>query len=313
MTDQVLQQLKRLDSVDLEALRGETPPADTFAAITSGLQPAIERSPARRPSRRWLGLAVPALAGTVAIAVALIGPSENGLGPASAAGALHELSIAARASAADDPVLSPGDLYYQETVANYGHREVWMSRQGVVAARGSEFDGLESLQPTSFFASFGGKKISYRRVLDLPRDPERLYGFMRRSTGIEPGDPNAMSQEQGMFFNMAQFLIETPLPADLRAAFYEAAARIDGTVLLGSVKTYTGEPGLGIGMWRSGGPDDPNPPVTVDGVEINQREDLIFDQKTGAIIGSRTMLNGKPDGDAAIVRSGVVAEIGDRP
>lgn len=51
--------------------------------------------------------------------------------------------------------------------------------------------------------------------------------------------------------------------------------------------------------------------TAADGTVLNQRSDLIFDRRTGALIGTRTVLNGEAQGMA--IRTGVVHAIGDRP
>ena len=197
----------------------------------------------------------------------------------------HELAIAARAHRDSDPPLRPGQYHYERT-EGFGLREEWVSGDGVAFAGGQEFEGIERLGylggGPGIYANFGDARLSYDEALALPRDPDRLYAFMASHTPVEADDPGALPQSKAMFFLLREFLITTPLPADLRAAFYDAAARIPGIELLGEVQAENGRFGLGIGMWRSGGPDDPNPPQTADGLPITQREDLIFDPRRSA-------------------------------
>ena len=179
-----------------------------------------------------------------------------------AAGALQELAIAARAHRDSDPPLQHGQYHYERT-EGFGLREEWVSSDGVAYAADrssrNRAAGISRRGP-GVYANYGDARLSYRQTLALPRDPDQLYAFMASHTPVEPDDPDALPQYKEMFFVLREFLITTPLPADLRAAFYDAAAKIPGIELLGEVRAENGQFGLGIGMWRSGGPDDPNPP-----------------------------------------------------
>ncbi len=314
--EQTITRLRAVDpAAELEAgLRLDSPGGrETLARVLAELERAPVRQP-RRPLR--LGVALAGAAGVaVAAALALTAGPGKPLGAVPAAGALHELAIAARAHRDSDPPLRPGQYHYERT-EGFGLREEWVSGDGVAFAGGQEFEGIERLGylggGPGIYANFGDARLSYDEALALPRDPDRLYAFMASHTPVEADDPGALPQSKAMFFLLREFLITTPLPADLRAAFYDAAARIPGIELLGEVQAENGRFGLGIGMWRSGGPDDPNPPQTADGLPITQREDLIFDPQTGAIIGDRVVVRGNLHGES-VVESGIVDRVGERP
>ncbi len=314
--DEATTMLKAIDPADGlgDRFREDSPASQALlASILAEIDRPVATEP-RRPARFALVVAgSAALAGATALIITA-GPGQP-LGTEPAAAALHELAIAARAHRDSDPPLQDGEYYYERT-EGFGRREEWISSDGILYVSGQEFDGIERSGylggAPGVYATFGDARLSYQQTLDLPRDPDRLYEFMAAHAPIEPGDPNALPANKSMFFTLREFLIATPLPADLRAAFYDAAAKIPGIELLGEIRTENGQLGLGIGMWRSGGPDDPNPPETAEGLPITQREDLIFDSETGAIIGDRTVVRGNAHGEA-VTASGIVDQIGERP
>ncbi len=322
MTDQLLETLRHADPLARSSL--PDPPAHTLQAILATDREVVTsgRGRARMPR---VALALAAAGATAAVAVAVLagGSPDQPFGPSTASAALHQLALAATAHKSSDPPLKPGQFYYRRVVGYGSVHESWTSRDGVVYFRRSPLgsgplippgtNALERSDSGGAYATFGSlEPLTYDEMLDLPRDTDKLYDWVRTHVQLSiPGDPRP-PENKTMFFEIREFLITTPVPADLRAAFYDVAAQIPGVELLGAVRNEQGKSGLGIGMWRSGGPDDDSPPETADGVEIHQREDLIFDQQTGEIIGDRTVVNGKASGEA-LVEAGIVSDAGERP
>lgn len=334
MSDQLLEAIRSVDPA--ASARFDPLPDETLAAILAidpqtpeaiaapGGRTVAGRSAGRRGYRRLALAATAAIAITVGAALLLDGSSNRTFGPSEASAALRELSLAASAHTSSDPPLEPGEYYYRRTIGYGQVHESWTSRSGVsylrntptkdgLAPPGSRTGELERSESGGQFAIFGGiEPLTYREMLELPRATDALYEWVRTHVQLSiPGDSRP-PEPKAMFFAIREFLITTPVPADLRAALYDVAARLQGIELLGEVENERGVRGLGIGMWRTGGPGDDTVVETAEGVEIHQREDLIFNQRTGEIIGDRIVLNGKPDGQA-VVETGIVNEPGERP
>jgi hypothetical protein len=286
-----------------------------LAELMTQLDEGVHAHPRRRLVPRFGLAAAGAIAIAVVAALVLTRSGDRSLGVSEASATLHELSLAASADRKSDPPLRPGELYYRRTISGSGEQELWISREGAVAARGSEFNGLERLGPThGVYATLGNQTrdhLSYAQMLDLPRDPDVLFGEMTRrfefeiAPGASPeeiagirGEAEDNPLNQRMFGGIESFLVDTPVPADLRASFYDVLARLDGVQVLGEVPNDAGEVGLGITMPPPGSPERP--------------EVLIFNQKTGAIIGSGTFSDGRVRG-TAIVETGIVDKVGERP
>ncbi len=99
-----------------------------------------------------------------------------------------------------------------------------------------------------------------------PRDPDALLAALRKDTGRL--DPNAEA-----FRRIAQVLITGIVPADLRAALYQAARKIPGIQLLDDVVTIDGRRGRAIALANG-----------------ETRHDLLIDPATGQYLGSRSVV-----------------------
>lgn len=104
-------------------------------------------------------------------------------------------------------------------------------------------------------------------VSRLPTDPELLLRELERQEAI--GGSNG---DWGVFTWAVDLLSVDYMSPDLRSAFYQAMSMIPGTELIGRVSDQLGRPGIAIGHTR-------------DGV----RDEVIFDRRTGDILGSRTV------------------------
>jgi RNA polymerase sigma-70 factor (ECF subfamily) len=102
----------------------------------------------------------------------------------------------------------------------------------------------------------------------LPRDPHQLLGIIyMRTLGSGP------SPEIEALVTIADTLRTGVIPADLRAALYNAAALIPGVTIVDRQATLGGRTGIAIGI-----PGE------------NYRQEIIIDPATGLLIGERTVL-----------------------
>ncbi|MEV5966492.1 CU044_5270 family protein [Kribbella sp. NPDC051952] len=118
-----------------------------------------------------------------------------------------------------------------------------------------------------------------------PRDPDALLASLRNDTGMGMG---GLAPDQRAFANLASALSTGIVPADLRAALYQAARKIPGIQLLQDVVTLDGRRGRAIGLANNG-----------------YRHDIIISAANGQYIGDRivvtqdgpgkTNANGHPD------------------
>jgi hypothetical protein len=131
----------------------------------------------------------------------------------------------------------------------------------------------------------------------LPRDPDRLYATLVALNRMRGSTP------QGMFHYGIQLLGTGLMPADLRAAWYRAMARIPGIKVIDNQANLDGRTGIALGL----------------GDEHEQRQ-LIIDPATGAFIGERTVAGQQPNQPwikpgteigASAIRTEVVDQLGE--
>jgi hypothetical protein len=90
----------------------------------------------------------------------------------------------------------------------------------------------------------------------------------------------------GQVFGSIRFLLANyPLPAELRAAMYQALTRLDGVELVGEATDLAGRRGISVAM----GPGD-------QGSKVRVRQELILDPDSGRLLGSRAVLTDKVPG-----------------
>lgn len=103
----------------------------------------------------------------------------------------------------------------------------------------------------------------------LPRDPEKLLKLIyERTSGRKDDDIKA-------FEAIMESLRTGAIPADLRAAFYQAAALIPGVDVDDELVTVDGRTGIAIGIPGPGG---------------ISRNDLVIDPDSGLVIGEQIVL-----------------------
>lgn len=103
----------------------------------------------------------------------------------------------------------------------------------------------------------------------LPRDPQQLLNYIYRTTVGQGVSPDG----QALVF-IADTLRTGAVPADLRAALYDAAAGIPGVRITNRAATLNGRTGIAFGRDESNG----------------IRQEIIIDPNTGLMIGERQVL-----------------------
>lgn len=288
-------------------------------AGTAAQRPTRRTSVRRRFAIGGLGSlgAAALVAGLVLADVAGLAGWRGGADPAAAA-VLQEASKAAIKTV--DPVLEPGQYlkvrtrgvhlagvggddvtYYQSLTDDTLYRPadldddwVWVrGPQSVYATFGPESKKVadrwsqEAASPDSFESGdllraeagtfYQGEKYAGLDDLDgLPRDPQRLLDYIYRVTADADTSP-----ETEAFVYIADRLRIGTVPADLRAAMYEAAALIPGVEFVDKRATLDGRTGVAIGRVED---------------SRGTRVEIIIDPATGEFIGDREVLIRDQDG-----------------
>ncbi|MFC9919803.1 CU044_5270 family protein [Agromyces binzhouensis] len=142
------------------------------------------------------------------------------------------------------------------------------SWESVVAERGEDY--VERLRaPGGEF--YGSPNLNDPESLaDLPRDPHRLLNYIYRTTIGQGPSPDGEA-----LVWIADRLRIGAIPADLRAAMYQAAALIPGVTVTEEQANLNGRTGIAIGRLEGAN---------------GLRQDLIIDPDTGLLIGEREVL-----------------------
>ena len=129
-------------------------------------------------------------------------------------------------------------------------------------APGGKFSGVE--QSVLFEVPLG------QAVENAPRDPRKLLDVL-----YEGGAGGGRTQDEEALVRIAETLRTGAIPADLRAALYQAAALIPGVTVVDREATLDGRTGVSLGI---GSP------------EQGFREEIIIDPDTGLMIGERSVV-----------------------
>ncbi|MGI5500234.1 CU044_5270 family protein [Lentzea sp. CA-135723] len=105
----------------------------------------------------------------------------------------------------------------------------------------------------------------------LSRDPEVLYGQIVKQNAHRSTEPAPV------FHYAVQVLAAGMMPADLRAQWYRAMAKIPGIQVFDQATTLDGRRGVSIGLTTE-----------------NEQRELVIDPATGEFIGERTLAGAKP-------------------
>ncbi|MFG2803902.1 CU044_5270 family protein [Streptomyces pseudovenezuelae] len=239
-----------------------------------------------------------ALAGAVVGGLALTGGDANTslatgpalttrIGAADARGAdrlLDDISLAA-ADTSEPTVRDDQFLYiaskvastYERTVDDrttlvsqkLHSRQVWESpdgKDGWLVEPGTTDEGGITLAGPNPVSS------AYDRLTRLPTDPEALLRkIYKESDAVR--DPE-VPRDQAAFVAIGDLLVESYPPADLTVALYKAAADIPGVVAVDDAVDAVGRHGVAVARLDE---------------QSGQRTEWIFDKKTYAFLGERTV------------------------
>lgn len=284
----------------------------TTEALREGRAALFERIGGAKPApthpRRGIRIAGLSALGAGTLIVALVATNVVGLpgwrGGAEPAAAEVLRSAALAAINTSDPVVGDGQFLLVATSAvgqvppevdDGGGSYLFQSRNElyVPADRDDEwswmrhpFEVYETFGPASMAASAKlsdlswpalSSKAFYDRVDALPRDPVQLLDRIYADTAI-PADvgrivPTPQSVDGEAFSYIVRALILGTMPAELRGAFYEAAARIPGVSITEGVATIDGRTGVAIGRDEGS----------------SHRTEMIIDPTTGLYIGDRSV------------------------
>lgn len=316
MNDLIAAEVRRMGAVRAGSIgASEIDPEGLLGRILESEPPRTGARGAKAAIGRWrLGLAGLAVAAGLAIAVLASGGGGVPLSPPSATATLREFALAASAHREQEPPLEPGQFFYRRTQGYGSVGQVWTNRQGGGAYTSTrDTPGIHRIRQGGDRVYLGQIPMGYERMLGLPRSPDALLEVVEESVlnDSQRSGPLSLHGQQRMFRAIEDFLVSAPAPADLKGAFYGALAKLDYVHLIGPTRNQAGRQGIAVGMWFNGGPDTDQVVTAADGTVLNERDDLIFNPRTGALIGTRTVLNGEVQGMA--VETGVVDRIGEVP
>ncbi|MET7731383.1 CU044_5270 family protein [Streptomyces sp. NPDC005402] len=148
-------------------------------------------------------------------------------------------------------------------------RQVWQSPDGrngwLIEPGNTSGDGITLAGPNPI-------RSAYDRLAKLPTDPKALLRKIYQESDAER-DPE-VPRDQAAFVAIGDMLTESYPPADLTAALYKAAAAIPGVVAVDDAVDAVGRHGVAVARL-----DEQN----------GQRTEWIFDKKTYAFLGERTV------------------------
>ncbi|TDC28134.1 hypothetical protein E1211_28445 [Micromonospora sp. 15K316] len=282
-----------------------TPARDRLVAAMGAEQPGGElpRRPARRTRRvrRLLvaGWATAGVAAALAAVLVLVPDRIGGQVPAAHAEATQVLhGAAAAALQLPDVEPRPDQFIYTKTRSGASTDESWLSVDGThdgllrqTPATDDENTPLPGCRDGRAAVTKGGRMDprqtepctpSPAYLPDLPTDPDAMLDHLNENYRGEPGDSNALGKD------VHDLLASKYLRPRVRAALFEAAARIPGLTVVPDVQDGAGRPGIGI-AWSHEGKS---------GV-------LVFDEESHTFLGTA--------GTSAMLEVAVVDEVGQRP
>ena len=296
-----------MDELDLiRSFRAHTaPPTSAARARARRAWSPRESRRGSRPLIRRLALGASGLAVATALGFTLLGGGEGRLSVSDARAAETLRSAAAEAEAHGLPAPRPGEYVYfrsrqaqRRSAGGYAWfersiRESWIGADGALRTRVSaqpiafagpgararweaagrpELSELPAVETHRFPTAgrkvipFGGSRLTYPELLALPTGSTELYRRIRAAAEQGGGD----SVEDESFTIVSDVVRFVPLPAELRAAFFRAAAQIPGIGYSERARDLAGR--TGVGIWFE---DD------------SGRTTLIFDPATYELLGSR--------------------------
>jgi len=290
-----------------------------------------------------LGVAV-AVAVAIALPLSLGGGAAN---PTSAAAAVLQRAARAAAAAGGPRHLRPGEYWYVKsyetragaTVADPSvrggvgqiidalqtvERQAWLGvdRPGLIVTRytrpitflspAARQQWIRDGRPRQF--PLGTTRFTvpaaqafvqpYRQLLALPSNVDALWRVIERGVGNGP----PAEKRSHMFTNIGDLLRDQPIPANVRAGLYLAAARIPGIQVLGRTHDAIGRPALAVAL---------------NDTSYGMRNELLFDPRTYVLLGESSVVVKPPStyhvkpgsvrtGSTYII-SGIVERVGQVP
>lgn len=297
----------------LRSVRSPEDPSDeALARGRQALSERILRKRSRVHTGRRIRIAGLSALGAAAITTALVWTNVVGFAgwrggaEAAAAQALHSAALATIDTS--DPVVADGQYLLVETtavnLATIGAEDgsyasyLFKSQDELYVPANWDDDWIWNRHPIETYQTFGADSeaaaesrpdpdnttellrapagafyggpptMTYGDLAALPRDPVQLLNYIYRVTlGAGP------SPDGEALVYIADRLRTGVVPADLRAAFYEAAARIPGVTITEGRATLDGRTGVAFGRDEGG----------------DFRQEIIIDPETGLFIGERTV------------------------
>lgn len=278
------------------------------AVVTARARLAAHTRPRRLPRLGRLSLG--AVAAGLALAVGLVavqvinGDGKEGVlnaEPASATEVLDRAATAARHQ--HDPHPRAGQFVFAESLDDYydsginpdshtkpgwtkNHRRVWLPVDGKQNGLLKEQTTLSHGKPvkqawsTTPLEQPGGGPLNdpnnYAALNQLPRDPDKLLTELHRMyPATHSTDPaRDRTADEKVFDGIQGMVAEHYLPPSLRAALFQAAEKIPGITLVKDSADAAGRHGIAVAL------------TFKEGI----REEIIFDRRTYAPLGSRTVL-----------------------
>ncbi|MGW3959629.1 CU044_5270 family protein [Amycolatopsis sp. NPDC005003] len=289
---------------DMQLLRDFAGPAGLPAAGDLARKRAelLTATVSARPRHRralWGGVTAAGLAAAVA-AVFVLTPSDAPVGPAPVRPVTDPVGIlyaaAAKARALPDVTPRPDQFVYTKTrLADGRENETWASvdgtHDGLSFVFGHETEVAGCRDGKRVQKEGRGRTVTSRCVphpaapADLPTDADAMLAYLHKSTYGEGDTLHDLGRE---VVDLAGGWLR---PA-VRAALYEAVAKVPGLVSRTDAKDATGRTVLGI-TWNS---------TTEHG--IGNQDEFLFDPVTFAYLGS---------GMGAVVSQGIVDAVRQRP
>ncbi|MEU3571249.1 CU044_5270 family protein [Kitasatospora sp. NPDC036755] len=291
--------------------------ADRRRQLRGHLMSEFARGPVAAPRRIRLGwVALPALAGGLALSLVLVGggqpsPSTESSGPVAAV----VLNRAAAAAEQQPAPAARGDQFiYVKSLETWKEaggevsrtREDWLSvdgsKRGLLLIDGhlpnpGGSDEHGEAEPVPYDGRIG----SYAYVAALPTDPDALLAKIHADTAGHGSSPEAEA-----FETVGELLMLQIAPPAVSAALYRAAAKIPGVTVIDSVTDGAGRPGVAVARRDIGGRSEAQ--------WIFDRTDYTFlGERTVALTGGATFRKGDTTGQMAVLARAVVDTAGTRP
>jgi len=276
------------------------------AALLEAAGPTVARSAKRHRGLKRAGWTTLGVVGAAAIAATLVLTNVVGLagwrGGADAAAADSLGRAAAATIRTSDPVVGPGQFLKITTTAVYTvdgeHGTYLQSENGEMYIPANRDDDWVWVRPPSEVVQTFGSESSKQAANDhktpvatevvraakgafyngrpmdfgldaLPRDPQQLLNYIYRTTAGAGVSPDG----EALVF-IADTLRTGVVPADLRAALYQALAGIPGVEITDNQATLDGRTGVAFGRDESNG----------------LRQEIVIDPTTGQLIGEREVV-----------------------